>query len=158
AERIMDGILKDLDEDEHILFYGIGMGYHIDQLIKLKPNQAFTIYEPFAEMFQHYLSNGNFRNVSGYVNQLFVECHPDDAKAHINQFVQMIQSKVKLVILPSYERVFRDKVNQFSDLFKDAVHLKTTQLRVNFGFEKFWTINSVKNFMQVLKTPNIIHQ
>src|SRR5690554_6568793 len=55
AESIIEEY-KELKDNSTVVFYGVGLGYHIDLFIKRYPNVPCYIYEPIPELLYHYLS------------------------------------------------------------------------------------------------------
>lgn len=55
---------ENIDENTHIIFYGLGLGYHIDLFIKEYPDVDFSLYEPSVEIFNYFLENRNLKDYS----------------------------------------------------------------------------------------------
>ena len=49
AEAIIEQY-EDIKDDTTVIFYGTGLGYHIDLLLKKHPKINYYIYEPVPEM------------------------------------------------------------------------------------------------------------
>lgn len=62
AEAIIDEY-KDIKEETSVIFYGVGLGYHIDAFLEKHPDVNFYIYEPIPEILYHYLSNKEITNL-----------------------------------------------------------------------------------------------
>jgi len=48
---------KNIPDHSDILFYGIGLGYHISTYAEKYPDKPFSIYEPIPEVFYQFLCN-----------------------------------------------------------------------------------------------------
>jgi hypothetical protein len=150
----------DLVEDyEHVFFYGVGMGYHIEAFLKKFPKTYFTMYEPNPTLFYQYLENKLLNDLPlKYMKHLYLEWTPDFILLAMSQFVENFNEKVLLVTLGSYERIYPDKATKFSDDFKKALANQRNHLGVGIRFERLWTYNSMVNFEKILQTEHIIRE
>lgn len=157
AERIIDQI-TDIEEYNHIFFYGLGMGYHVEELLKRYPNKKFTLFEPNEEVFYQYIRNKDLKKLP--LNQmaffkvgLTVE---SEIKEFLKEFFNYVQEKTLLVTLPSYERFLSEQYKNFLQEFKQLIGDKRQGMLVNYSFQKRWTLNSWLNLPVTLKSPNIL--
>lgn len=157
AERFVSQF-KEVNEYEHVIFYGVGFGYHIEALMNKYPQQAFTLYEPKQAVFSLFLAHRPLGLLPlKKLKNIYLEESSEDTKLNLNHFLTTITNqKVLLVILPSYERVFKESTSEFTDLFSKMVVEKRTALQVNIAFEKRWIVNSLLNLPKIMRTPNIL--
>ncbi|MEX2459812.1 MAG: 6-hydroxymethylpterin diphosphokinase MptE-like protein [Paenibacillaceae bacterium] len=149
----------DLDKYEHVFFYGIGLGYHIDAFVQKYPNKVFTIYEPIPEIFAKYLTRKSLKDFNTkQLKSIFVEDGDFDSAQYISDFVNNLNEEILLIQLPSYERTFDTKCKYFNEKFVELLSQRRLMFQVYSNFEKRWTFNSMVNLETTLKTPNIIVQ
>ncbi|HHT63092.1 MAG: 6-hydroxymethylpterin diphosphokinase MptE-like protein [Bacillota bacterium] len=150
---------ENIEEYDHVFFYGLGLGYHIEEFIRQFPDKEFSIYEPREEIFYNYLSTRDMKDVFGFrFKGLYIEKQEQDNVVLLNRFInENMRKKILLIFLPSYERIFPERFAQFMKQFQQIVVEQRASVNVNAAFEKRWTLNSLLNFPQVLKTPNILH-
>lgn len=157
AERLMSQ-LENIGNSKHILFVGSGLGYHIQRFTEQYPTMKFSIYEPNEEVLVSYLSNRKLNDLP-LSNLGTIFTGSDEAKLHqeIAALLQSSNSQLRIYTLPVYESLYGDQIKVI--LQKALVSLKDKQsvLVTNLSFQKRWTVNSIKNFPTVLKTPNILH-
>lgn len=147
---------EEMDEYEHVFFYGVGLGYHIDAFCNMYPDKHITLYEPEAQIMFKYLSRKSLNDFSNkQLNSVFVEDNPTQVEQFLTNFVNNLNEKLLLIQLPSYERSFENKFKAFSEIFKRVVSHKISNFEVNSTFEKRWTFNSMLNLPTTLKTPNV---
>lgn len=156
AQAIIDEY-KDIHDNTNVIFYGVGLGYHIDVFLQKYPEVNYYIYEPIPEIIYTYLSNKSLdqlpiKNLRGII----IGTDKDEIYKFINKFIDKNRSNVLLVELPIHKQVFPTEYNEFIKLFKDAVNNKRVGLHTDYAFQKRWIINSMKNFGDVISTPNII--
>lgn len=149
---------EQLEEYDHVFFYGIGLGYHVKAFTDKFPQLSYSMYEPFPEVFelaaQHTSLSPLLRDRCKHLFVEFVE--NQQILEMLSVFSKGLRDKVLLIHLPSYERLFPEKVNVFLEQFQLAVRGYRSNLHTNLGFQKLWTLNSIQNFKHVLKTPNVL--
>lgn len=157
AERLMSQ-LGDMGNSKHILFVGSGLGYHIQKFTQQYPTIKFSIYEPNEEVLVSYLSNQKLTELPlSNLGTIFTGRDESRLNWEIATLLQSSNSQLHIYTLPVYESLYG---NQIKVIMQKALALlkdKRSVLATNYGFQKRWTINSIKNFPTVLKTPNILH-
>ncbi|MDK2820351.1 MAG: hypothetical protein PWP31_316 [Clostridia bacterium] len=162
-EKEAEKFINQFDQTEvtkykHVFFYGVGMGYHITAFMNKYPNINFSLYEPNPTVFYKFLS---YRSLKDFpiknLKHIFVEQEPNDVQKFASEFLDTINEEILFVILPSYERVFKEDYKRFVKDFLQTLKDKRSSLHTNLGYQKRWIINSLINFPEVLKTPNILH-
>lgn len=155
AQTITDNI--DANSYDHVIFYGIGLGYHIQAFLNKYPHLSFSIYEPIPKVFETYLSYFDLRNLpQRRLREIVVETSPQDARNFLQRTITQIQKNIIFVDLPSYRNAFPEQYNAFVKLFQEIVSDRRNSLATDLAFEKRWIINSMFNFKTVLETPNIL--
>lgn len=150
---------EDIDTYRHIFFYGLGMGHHIEALMKVHPNKVFTVYEPTPEILYRFLETRPLSDLPLHLLQHFyIEWNPEVISHCLSHFLENVNEKTLLVIHPSYERIDQEKTKDFIERFKKALSGQLSSIGVNARFERLWTLNSLLNFPYVLNTPNIIRE
>ncbi|SCY86791.1 motility associated factor glycosyltransferase family protein [Alkaliphilus peptidifermentans] len=157
AQTIINQYSDKLTKDSHVIFYGLGLGYHIEYFLQNYSNISFSIYEPNPDIFYHYLSNFNISNL---INKNFKRLAIEESHEHMVSFIDAIISEldknIVIIELPSYKRVFKDEYENFANLFNKKIKYKRNGIHTNAAFQKLWIINSMINFPHVLNTPNIL--
>ncbi|WP_313757472.1 6-hydroxymethylpterin diphosphokinase MptE-like protein [Tissierella sp.] len=146
---------EDMDDDFGIIFYGTGLGYHIKLVLEKYRNIRYYIYEPIPELMYNFLSNINLRDLSKS-KLMGISIGRDNNIEGLSRFVDLNKDKLKIIELPSHKQNFPDEFNKFNEIFLELIRSKRTQLVTNYSFQKRWIINSMKNFNEVLSTPNIL--
>lgn len=158
AERFV-AQLEGVEEYQHVFFYGVGLGYHVEAFAQKYPNLKITLYEPNIEAFIHLLATRSLKKLPlKRLNQIYVETSPAVLDILLKDFTDFLDDKVFFVSLPSYERVFSEHFKGFSQVFREILINKKTSLNVNYGFEKRWTVNSLTNFNDILFSPGIFEK
>ncbi|MFD1736792.1 6-hydroxymethylpterin diphosphokinase MptE-like protein [Bacillus salitolerans] len=160
AKKIIDLNENAINEYKHVFIYGLGLSYHIDYFISKFPDKKISIYEPIPEIFDQNMSHKDLGTIFGnsQIENIFVEYDEEQAYNFLLRFSFEIKEKVLLLILPSYERVFKEKLSWFLTVFKDTVQRKIASFTSENVFAKRWTLNSLMNLPTTLTTPNLLKE
>lgn len=161
AESIIDKLAEreDVDENSHVVFYGLGLGYHIDAFIKRFPKTPFSLYEPSAEVFNHFLEYNNLEKLP--IKNIFtIQCETNIAVLgeFLAKLISIVDRQIIILDLPSYQNVFKEQYTLFLKKFKELIKDKKSSLNTDLTFQKRWIFNSVINLKEVINTPNILMQ
>ncbi|NTU31067.1 motility associated factor glycosyltransferase family protein [Brevibacillus sp. HB1.1] len=156
AERFIES-LEDIG-DRHVLFFGVGLGYHIDEFIKSKPNNSFSLYEPNMAVFHQLMGHKKIDDWSPTkkLKHLMIEENPEDCKKNLMELTNFLEDELYLVILPSYKRILTEQTEQFIKTFRDVVYETRDRLLTGKVFAKRMAINGLFNLPTIIKTPNIL--
>ena len=156
AERFI-GQYKDVDRYKHVFFYGLGMGYHIEEFCRKWPDKRFTFYEPEQCILHSFLKERQLKKLplSSCIG-IYTGSSQGDIGHMLQQYVSQINGEVLFVILPSYERIFSENYKYFLEAFRAAVMNKRASLQAQIHFQKLWTTNSIRNFKEVINSSNIL--
>lgn len=156
AQAIIDEY-EDVEENTTVIFYGTGLGYHIDLFLEKNPNVNYYIYEPIPEIIYAYLSNKSLKKLpSKNLMDVIVGTDEGEIRTFLNKFIDKNRGDTLVVELPIHKQVFPDEYKKFLELFKDMIKNKRSGIHTDYAFQKRWILNSMKNFGDVLSTPNII--
>lgn len=156
AERFIEE-LRDIEKYDHILFLGIGLGYHIKQIMNKYPSMKFSLYEPNKEILFHYLSNYNLKELPvSNLHKIFSFTQNKSLRYEIQLLIQELGNNVFIAPLPVYEKIYQKEITIVMEILREILKEKKSSLITDVSFQKRWTINSIKNFPYVIKTPNIL--
>ncbi|MDA8227385.1 MAG: DUF115 domain-containing protein [Desulfitobacterium hafniense] len=148
---------KNIPEHSDILFYGVGLGYHIRAYAEKYPDKPFSIYEPIPEVFYQFLCNTDLKQFPLHlVTNIHVESCQDDPDRFCGHLVKRVKKSILIIELPVYRNLVPQKHQAFFSQFE--IHLKERQIALSpyMTFQKLWTTNTIKNFTHVLNSPNIL--
>ncbi|MFC5466265.1 motility associated factor glycosyltransferase family protein [Lederbergia graminis] len=154
AKRIVEQ-QNEIDAYDHIIFIGAGLGYHIKIFNKLYPNKKISIYEPNLEILYHFLSHQELSNLN--IGSIITSLDEKEMQEKLMLLINRFGKNILFFSLPVYEKLYHPQVLGIFELYKANLNNKRTNIVTNISFQKRWTINSIKNFPVLLKTPNILH-
>jgi hypothetical protein len=157
AERVLDRYKDEIERYDHVLFYGVGLGYHVKLFFDRYPTKLASTYEPIVEVFNEYVDSvKEIQLPVNYLEHCFVEETPNQMDIHLSNFSQHMHQKVLVIVLPIYEKIAKEEFELFSERFQNMLQLKKSNTYFEMKFGKRWTLNALMNLKQVLETRNIL--
>lgn len=157
AIQIIEKNKDKIEQHQHVLFYGVGLGYHVRTFIEQYPEKLVSTYEPIEEIAKaSAVSIDQTKLNQSKIRYAFIEEEPKDMEKHLNTLSNHLTQKVLLIILPSYERFFKDETLQFLKKFKEIVQVTNQNIGTYSAFSKTWMINSLMNLSSTFKNPNFL--
>lgn len=161
AEAIINKVIENetIDDNTHVIFYGLGLGYHIDIFTKRYPNITFSLYEPSIYVFHYLLDNKRLRDLSlKKMENIQCEYKPEVIDDFLNRLLNKTDKKMIIIDLPIYIKAFDNQYSYFTKRFREVIREKRQNIHTNYAHQERWVINGVMNFKEVLNTPNILMQ
>lgn len=159
AERLVNHMDPSVLEKDHVIFFGVGLGYHIEQFAKKYPQKTFSIVEPHAEVFLRFLENRKLEiDFINHLVSIYIQSETVTLLEYLTQLSSTMKSNTALFILPAYERLFKEKVKHFFEVYKDALKMTQSNVIATQAFSKRWVINSLLNLPTTLTTQNILEK
>lgn len=157
AEKLVDQI-EGVEGYTHILFIGVGLGYHIKEILSRYPEMSFSIFEPDMAVLYHFLSHYDLEELSkGKLRTFITSKNKKEIQEEISSLSNMYGSQTLVYTLPSIAKYYAKEEIVVLETLKEQLKGKQNYLATNVSFQKRWTINSIKNFIKVLGTPNVLH-
>lgn len=157
AEVLIERYKDELEKYDHILFYGVGLGYHVETLLNRYPNMNYSLFEPVPSVFKHFLESNRLDALDlSRLKNIYIDTQNDNSKDFLINITETIQERIILIPLPSYERIFEQKSKRFAEDFKAAVAAKYESYYIDNKYSARWTLNSLINLPTTLSTPNIL--
>ncbi|RDI47718.1 6-hydroxymethylpterin diphosphokinase MptE-like protein [Falsibacillus pallidus] len=155
AEKLIAAQKEMIKEDSHVLFYGMGLGYHIEKFIELYPKQPYSIFEPSMEIFHHLLNNRSISFVER-ARGFFLGEIGKDTQLHADALASQLGGRVAVIPLPSYELLYPEEYADFLGALKASFERKRLNLVTLANNQMNWIRNSIINFPATFTTPNIL--
>ncbi|WP_342581021.1 6-hydroxymethylpterin diphosphokinase MptE-like protein [Ureibacillus sp. FSL W7-1570] len=149
---ISDQHINDVKNIKHLLFIGIGLGYHFEMIMEKFPYASFSIFEPNIEVLHTFLSKVNLSKYK--VNKIKEVFTNIDQINHLNNFLDLSIENSMTIILPISFQLYSNEIESFQGFVKDNLKQRKAVLATKVSFQQRWTINSIVNFPEVVKTPN----
>jgi len=156
AERII-GRIENIGSYGHIVFFGFGLGYHVEYFAEKFPDKTFSIYEPRPEVFRKCLENRSISFIDRNSFDNFYFSVEASAK-ELERLLTGMNCNILAIPLPSYETAFPEDYKSFRSIF--GQYFDNTKIIDNTkkNNEKLHTVNALNNFSYIMNTPNILNK
>ena len=157
AERFIDSLKDRIDEAEHVLFYGVGLGYHVRYFCETYPEKLVSTYEPIEQIAKICLKE---QPITKFPNEklehYIVESNQHPLTKNMEELNELVHQKMLLIVLPVYERIFSEQTKKFGEALKSFFMAKGSNIVAASLFSKRWTLNALMNLPETFKHENII--
>lgn len=157
ADKFIEQNASYIEENNHIIFYGVGLAYHIEAFKKAYPDKFWSIYEPDIDIF-HSLTLT--RDLSRFFNRYFkfmnIETSEMDRRTFLNAYTENIHDGVAILTLPSYENIYKKKKEDFDKDFVNSLQSRRWGINVEAAFAKRWVINSLQNLLTTYQSKDVL--
>ncbi|WP_107942118.1 motility associated factor glycosyltransferase family protein [Metasolibacillus fluoroglycofenilyticus] len=151
AKAILSNQLN--EEIEYVLLIGVGLGYVVQELIEQRSDVRFSIYEPNLDVLSCFLNTFNLSKVrSKNFEQLF--SHPSELTNLNKLYNDLAEDRAQIIISPIANTLYANEIKQFIGGFKNYLTSYKDSTITDLRFQARWTINSIVNFAEILKSPN----
>ncbi len=159
AERIAKDYAHKIERANHIIFYGLGLAYHVEEIVTQYEDKTFTLIEPNPHIFNRFLQSRELNHLPfNRMSFLYIDNHIFSLEKFLQTIVPVIQQEVVVIILPAYERIFQEQTKQFYETYKNALLQTRSSVIAKKVFGKRWVLNSLMNMPTTLTTPNMLAQ
>ncbi|WIV12044.1 6-hydroxymethylpterin diphosphokinase MptE-like protein [Proteiniborus sp. MB09-C3] len=156
AEAIIEEY-KVIQPNSSVIFYGTGLGYHIDIFLEKYTDVSYYIYEPVPEILYAYLSNKDIKDLpSKKLKGMVTGTDKENIYNFLNKYLSKSTGKTVMVVLPQHKNLFEEDYKNFLSIYREVAKNKKSGILTEHAFQKRWILNSMKNFNEVLFTPNIL--
>lgn len=143
ARRFIHSQIK--GDEQIILVFGFGMGYHVEELLTLSPSSTLLVYEPSVYIFNEALKVRDLARVFLSGRVLF---HLNSKPLNFEDSLSMQAGlNIKPLVLRPYRVLFEEKFQEFKNhwnAFSNRKDINTATLK---RFDRLWTKNTFKNFL-----------
>jgi hypothetical protein len=155
ARRWVEANSEAIDNKRNgLIIIGLGLGYHIEEIIKRNENKDILIIEPSLSIFK---SACRIRDLTNIVSNKNITLSVGEDEKQIESKMLyfcsegLIQS-IDLVSLPSYESLFNRYFYKISKILKDTLNSKILNINTIIYFAKTWPTNFFKNLKYVVQS------
>jgi hypothetical protein len=147
----------ELKPDTHVIFFGIGLGYHIQKFLRQHPGLHFSLIEPSTEIMHAFLEHSSYKEwlLSSRVEEIMADESFTRNVPVLSKLIDRV-SRILVVVWHTYPVMFPEELKQFNESVQQLVSYKQEKLKITQFFEKEWALNSIHNFPYILDTPNFL--
>jgi len=157
AESIRQKYREQIETAEHLVFFGLGLGYHVEEIMKHYPDKTCSIYEPNPYIFLRFLES---RSLTHFPIHQVVCLLFNNPKFSLTNFMQSVYTDAgtdcTIITTPVYERLFRQELDHLYKAQIEALEIVKMNKLTTIIYRKRWLMNSLKNLNVTIRSPNIL--
>ncbi len=153
----MQSIAEMLSKYDHILLYGLGLGYHLKLLLEHYPNKWIYVYEPDADMFMTALATEDFSSLLSHPNVKAVGVGQtiEEKRQVIYPICNLAQGSCAFITIPFYEQRNPEELNRFREEFPVTVSEYNVNQSTLIRFKDDWMHNRLNHLATNLNSYSI---
>jgi hypothetical protein len=141
AERLVHSYLD--GTEQLVVLFGMGLGYHLQEMLRMNSGAHFVIVEPDLELFAEILKTRDLSDIL-LSNNITLLIEPrgidlDEFSPHPSAV------NIRQVVLRPYRTLFETKAQQAVKDFQAYVNGKRINIATLKRFDRLWTKNTFKN-------------
>lgn len=155
AEKAMD-VYSDICNQDSVVFYGVGLGYHIKEMLKRCPEIKYYLVEPNPEVLYAFLENNELKDMElGGLEGISVDY--DDLELVIPNILVKYAGELKLIIHTATINCSKEAFEQFRKSFLMAMRKEKDKVMFFVREQLRLVTNEFENIVDVLNSPNILN-
>lgn len=156
VEAVMNENEENIAASNHVIFFGIGLGYHVEKIMTKYRDKTFTMIEPDPYIFARFLESRELTTFPfEQMSFLYVKNDEFSLQSFLANIVGHVGKESSMVVLPAYDRLYQKETDVFYQAYKNALLMTRSTVAAKRAFGKRWIINSLMNVLTTLKTLNI---
>lgn len=149
-QMIAKNIHHDMQNNDFIIIFGIGLGYLLDEVYQKYPSRIF-VYEPDLALLHFVLTNAD---ISEHLSsgRVFITNDMDEL---LNKLSSMFitKDKVEIVYIQNYAIVKNKELLLLTQKVYDICKSKIVDINTIAKFSKKWLLNTINNVAVVNNSP-----
>ncbi|MCK8489044.1 DUF115 domain-containing protein [Paenibacillus sp. MBLB2552] len=144
-------------QHDHVLLFGLGLGYHLRLLLEHYPNKWIYVYEPNINMFKTSLKSENFIGLLDHPNvkALAVGSSLEQKRQLIYPICSLAQGSCAFTGIPSYTKHQAREIQYFKDDIPSLVEEYRVNQNTLIQFKDVWMRNRLNHLATNLITPSL---
>ena len=142
-----------LAETQFCLFYGFGLGYHIEAFQKTYPEKPFGVIEPDPTLFKQALNTRDFSPLlRNRRMSLLIGTEPESATVLLNSIKT---SKIQTCLLRSIYQTDKEYYDRLDRIVRDYIAKREINTNTHNRFNRLWISNICRNAPLLSRAPGI---
>lgn len=159
AEVWVEKLEASIGDAQHIFIYGMGLGYHVEQLLKKYPDRCIHIVEPELEMMLAAIESRDLSYLLTNKNIGLFAIGDDEltVKEFVNGLTAQLSHTFYAIYTPYYLKYYADSISRLAALFKSAIQNDRINYRTREFFKREWPENIITNLEYMLHSKPLDH-
>ncbi|MFK4341200.1 MULTISPECIES: motility associated factor glycosyltransferase family protein [unclassified Paenibacillus] len=149
---------KEVKPQAHVIFFGVGLGYHIRKFLRRHPNTSFSIVEPDTGVMNIFLQHLNENDwlADEMIEEVMVGAITGETLGTLHRLIDRVSGVLVVPWLP-YRSLFTAELKKFNEILYRMVSSKKEKMAINHVYEKKWALNSMHNIPFILHSSDFLY-
>ncbi len=157
AQAFIDGFdgstLNDIDT---VVFFGVGLGYHIVEFAKRFRDKYIILLEPDPSIMSFFMETVDIESLNKRrLRKIYVADKSQDINMLWADLLNNTYENLAFITWPAYERMLNEEFISICDSFKQHVRMASINRATINLFQKRWVINSFINMSKNVHNKDI---
>ena len=154
----LKSIEQKLENCGDVLVVGIGLGYHLQYLLKKYPTKKYYIYEPDIHLLHLSCKLRDLRDILSHPGVITLAVGEEDyvLTQLLSSISSLVTDKFEEVTIPIYKQLFGETINKLHTMSKQILLQYRSNYITQYYFEKAWFQNIIYNIDKVLASKPIV--
>ncbi|AZN38518.1 motility associated factor glycosyltransferase family protein [Paenibacillus albus] len=157
AERWAASLVEKLKDKSNLIFYGLGLGYHLTQILALYRDRRIIIIEPNVQIFLAAMRTVDLQQLFGTAKITDLAVGTDNLRTEyvFYRFFQSGKGDTEVLSIPVYNKLDPHKLANFRETVVKAMYSYVLSMRANIYTSKQWITNMLNNAAVLADTPSL---
>ena len=156
AKKLVDSY-PDLRNDGSVIFFGVGLGYHIKEVLRRYPDIKYLLIEPDIEILYRFLEQNELKEMQ-LKNLHGIETDYNKMGKTLTTFNRKFDRSNSLVFLKSYVNFFKEKRREFYENYVMAYKKEKDSVVGGHVLSKPMIQSIFANMKPILRDANLFWQ
>ncbi|MCZ0702111.1 hypothetical protein J2T56_001555 [Natronobacillus azotifigens] len=143
-------------EPNHIILFGLGLGYHLQALYNKFPKVRFHIIEPNPHTVLAFFSLLDKPGFIKNIDDLIIGYREVEISSFFKRILDKFDNNWKFLHIPKYQTLYKDEYHYIMQLFKKMFIDYQSMLKSHNTFGDLWLFNALENLAMIQSTDNIM--
>lgn len=156
AEEWCDNITVENSQDDVIIVLGLGLAYHIEEMLKKFQGKRIIAIEPDINIFYILIKTCDIKNL---INNRYLKIIvSNDSKVILDNTFTWINNipncSINFEVCPGYVGKYQDLIDSYHEGFRKRLKNAGMNIYTNAWFRDMWLANFFGNIINIIKRPS----
>ncbi|AIQ14808.1 motility associated factor glycosyltransferase family protein [Paenibacillus durus] len=158
SKKWIHTLKEKIESSKHILIFGIGLGFFLEELLATTKAKYIFIYEPSSKIFKTWLKVKDIRPaLSNPRIKLFAVGDDEYLPLQIaNEIAGFVSGSFCKVTPPIYEKLYPKIITQLDLELKDMIIQQISNMQTRKEYQETWLNNILGNISHMSISPSIV--
>lgn len=157
ANKWVEQIVDENENVKQVVFFGLGLGYHIEAYMQRHPDTEIFLYEPDIEVLHAALEARELKKILKHRKLVVFGFGVENyaIERFVNTFVEQVSQEHKIIISPGISRVYEEEIELFHEKLRSSILSYRGNMHTFVSFREEWPENIFMNMAKNVSSSPI---